>query len=198
MLRPLNPAFERALPGEARLVQQIIDGMLTIQRADATSDGKLHRGTHAKGTCIGGTLEIEDLEATLADRALLPRLRKGLFSRGGRYPAVVRFANAEGKLQADTTGDVRAISLAVSTPADLSNAHGRMDFAMNNFPVFPIKDAQVFADAMILAQLPALLGKDPFTVPNLPGTLNKLGDTLARSERVPPHQVVQRAANLWK
>lgn len=192
----LNPAFERALPNEPQLVQKIIDGMLTIQQLDATPDGKLHRGTHAKGTCVGGTLEIYDLDAKLSDRTLAGRLKKGMFSRAGRYPTVVRFANAEGKIQSDTMGDVRAISLAVSTPPDISNPQGRMDFAMNDFPVFPIKDAQVFADVMILPKLQVMLGKDPFALQNLPGSIQKIGLALANSEHVPPHEVLQRSINL--
>jgi hypothetical protein len=148
----LNKRFEQSIENEPQVVQIVVGGILAIQNASATPDGRLHRGTHAKGTCVSGNLEIFDLDQAFSDRTMASRLKNGMFSRAGKYPTVIRFANADHKINDDTKPDVRAISLAVSTPVEISNPQGRMDFAMNNAPVFPIKDAQVFADVMLLAQ----------------------------------------------
>jgi len=142
--------FERRLEKEEELVTRIKDGILFLQSRQANASGKVLRGTHAKGVCVGGSLEIADL--SFYPPAVSQRLKMGMFSVTGKYPVQLRFANAEGKIQADQEPDVRAVSFSVKMPQELSNSQGLMDFAMNNAPTFPIDDAKVFADLMTVAK----------------------------------------------
>ena len=73
----LHPRFEQALENELELRERIREGILRIQ-AKSQSDGKLHRGTHAKGACALANLEIFDLAQPVrgVPERILPRLRK--------------------------------------------------------------------------------------------------------------------------
>lgn len=134
----LNARFERRLTTETEDLVNIKEGIAYLQRQQAETNGRVMRGTHAKGVCAKAEFEIFDL----SERAF----KHGLFSAPGRHPTTVRFANADGKVLADQEPDVRALSLAVETPA------GRRDFALNNATTFPINDAHVFADLMVIAR----------------------------------------------
>ncbi|HEY8278676.1 MAG TPA: hypothetical protein VIH99_03585, partial [Bdellovibrionota bacterium] len=142
----LNSRFEALLPNEEQYVAQIRDGILAIQEKEHADHGKYLRGTHSKGTCVLGNMEIYDVENSAPSVAA--RIKKGIFSVPGQYTADVRFANADGKINPDDQKDVRAVSFSLRMPEELSNASGRMDFAMNNATTFPINDAQVFADVL--------------------------------------------------
>ena len=141
---PLNPRFERLLPDEDKYIDQIREGILFLQEQEKEAHGKSLRGTHAKGVCLAGEMEIYDVEKSAP--AVSARLKKGIFSVPGKYLADVRFANGKGQINPDHERDVRAISLSLHMPPELSNPQGRMDFTMNDATTFPINDAQVFAD----------------------------------------------------
>lgn len=143
-----NDRFERRLDKEAELVQRIREGILFLQEAQRKQSGKTLRGTHAKGVCVLGEFTVSDLSHLPAPVA--SRLKKGIFSQPGQYPAQLRFANAEGKVLPDQEPDVRAVSFSAQIPA--ANEQGLMDFAMNDATTFPIKDAKTFADLMTIAQ----------------------------------------------
>ena len=154
---PLNPRFEVALANENELINQIQQGILSIQSNDAKAAGnQLHRGTHAKGVCAMAEMEIFDLAAWSPD--ISSRLKVGIFSSAGRYPAQLRFANAEGKIQSDQVDDVRAVSISMKMPPEISNPQGTMDFSMNDAAFFPIGTAQSFADLMSFAKDQSLAG----------------------------------------
>jgi Catalase len=144
---PLNPRFERLLPDEDKYIDQIREGILFLQAQEKQAHGKSLRGTHAKGVCLAGEMEIYDVEKSAP--TVSARLKKGIFSVPGKYLADIRFANAKGEIHPDHDRDVRAVSFALHMPSELSNPQGRMDFTMNDATTFPINDAQVFADLMM-------------------------------------------------
>ena len=137
----VDPKFERLLPNEEALRQEIIAGILHLQKAQAVESGKpALRGTHSKGVCAKAQFEI--LEGS----------KVGIFAYPGQYPATVRFANAAGNIQDDQADDVRSMSIAVEMPKSISNENGRIDFSTNDATTFPINDADVFAALMTLAR----------------------------------------------
>ena len=141
--------LERKSPTEGADIDEIVRGMLAIQ-AQAAAKGKrpLSRGTHAKGICVRAEFEVFDLSRTIGDPALAPRLAKGIFARPGVYPAIVRFANADGGHRPDKVRDVRAMSFAVDFAAAAMPEVPRVDFSMNSAPTFPINDSHAFAVAV--------------------------------------------------
>lgn len=141
----INPRFERLLETETEDIKNIRSGILFLQKQQAEQSGTVLRGTHAKGICVKGELTILDLDSESP-------LKRGMFSLPATYPTTLRFANAEGKILPDQEPDVRAVSLAVETPVAISNNQGRMDFALNNAPTFPINDAHVFGNLMVVAE----------------------------------------------
>lgn len=145
----VNEQFEQRLQDEDIYVERIRDGMLYLQQ-QAKKDGKLLRGTHAKGVCVKANFTISDLADLPEDVAR--RLKKGIFSAPGKYAAQVRFANADGKILSDQDPDVRAVSFSVKMPSALSNPQEKMDFSMNDATTFPINDAKVFSDLMVVAK----------------------------------------------
>lgn len=172
-----NPEFEKALPNEEQLYSQIAKGILFIQKQQAqhSKNGKLLRGTHAKGICVDGTMEIKDVKSLYSgDQSEIgEKLAVGLFSQSGSYPTRVRFANAAGEILRDQLPDVRAVSFSVrDVPEYLSNQNHRVDILMNDKAVFPINDAQVFADVMVARQEQVSLENNRF-VSRLPEVLSK-------------------------
>jgi catalase len=139
--------FERKLPTEDADIEEIVQGILTLQARYATEQKRpLARGTHAKGVCARAQFEIFDVRSTVSDGALATRLARGIYGKPGVYPATVRFANAESHVYADSKPDVRAMSFSVDLPPGLVGpAAARQDYAMNNATTFPINDAHAFA-----------------------------------------------------
>lgn len=146
----LNPRFERLLSNEPTRINEIRDGFLFLQQKNIDAQGHLRRGTHAKGICASAEFEVSPL--TDLDPQIAARLRQGAFSQAGTYPAQVRFANADGKIQADQAPDVRAASFSVQMPIALAGPQGHLDFAMNDSSTFPINDAVVFANLMTIVK----------------------------------------------
>lgn len=140
----LNEKFERWESGSAEFEAQMVEVLKVafkqVQQSAAT-DGKLHRGTHAKGTCALGSFEVYELEDA--------KLRVGLFKDPGLSPVKVRFANGSGAIQPDTTPDARSLSVAVFSK------YGRQDFSMNNDPVFPIPTLSDFVLQVTFPQIKA-------------------------------------------
>jgi mono/diheme cytochrome c family protein len=145
-----DPAgLERKSPTEDADIQEIVSGILAIQ-AQAAAAGRrpLSRGTHAKGTCVRGVFEVFDLARMPVGPDIRERLGKGIFARPGTYPAIVRFANADGAHRDDRWRDVRALSFAIEVPPDVLGGVTRLDFSMNSASIFPINDAHAFAIAV--------------------------------------------------
>jgi hypothetical protein len=141
--------LERKSPTEAADVDEIVRGMLAIQaQAAAAAKRPLARGTHAKGICVRAEFEVLDVRQMPGDPALAERLAQGIFSRPGSYPAIVRFANADGGHRQDRWPDVRALSFSIDVPPGACPGVTRLDFSMNSASTFPINDAHAFAVAV--------------------------------------------------
>src|SRR5947199_3394279 len=123
-------------------------------KAAAQQHRSLRRGTHAKGICVQGQFEVFDVRVG-RDPALAARLAKGIFAKPGVYPAMVRFANSDSKVNSDVKADVRSLSFSVDlTPkgAASSGANGgsRQDFSLQNATTLPINDSTAFLAIMKL------------------------------------------------
>jgi hypothetical protein len=153
-------SLERKGPTEAADIAEIVRGMLAIQ-AQAAAAGKrpLSRGTHAKGIGVHAEFEVLDVRQIGLDPLLAERLRQGIFAHPGRYPAIVRFANADGGHRDDRWRDVRAMSFAVDVSQGLLPGVTRLDFSLNSWTIFPINDAHAFAVAVRVLSAPGAGGK---------------------------------------
>ena len=104
---------ERSVAGEQAVIEAITERVLAMQaKAAAQQHRPLRRGTHAKGICVQGQFEVFDVTVG-RDPALAARLAKGIFAKPGVYPATVRFANSDSKINSDFKADVRSLSFSV-------------------------------------------------------------------------------------
>jgi len=142
---------ERNLAAEPALIEKITDKVLLMQSKVAAQQHRpLARGTHAKGTSARAQLEVFDVIAG-PDPELADRLAKGIFSKPAVYPATVRFANANSKVNSDFKADVRALSFSVELTQDgitvldaNAGRQGRQDFSLQNTTTLPINDSPAF------------------------------------------------------
>src|SRR5688572_13454121 len=156
-----DPAgLERKIPTEAADIEEIRAGMLALQaRVAAVAKRPLARGTHAKGICVRAEFEVFDVRQLSADPAHAERLAQGIFSVPGVYPAIVRFANADGGHRRDRWPDVRAMSFSIEVPPGAVAGHTRLDFSLNSASTFPINDAHAFAVAVRVLSAEGMRGK---------------------------------------
>jgi catalase len=153
--------LERKLATEASDIVEIARDLLTVQARFAAGQNRpLGRGTHTKGICARARFEVFDLKSTVADPELAARLARGLYAKPGVYPATLRFANAASTIQADSRGDVRALSFSIQLPPGVAGPEAaRVDYSMNNAPTFPINDAHTFASLMKVLAAASMLQK---------------------------------------
>ncbi len=166
---------ERSLAREEREIEEIVEKVLLLQSKSAAQQQRpLARGTHAKGVCARAEFEVFN-HIDGRDPVLAARLAKGMFVHPGVYPAVVRFGNADPKVNSDFKPDVRSLSFSVdltrngtAAPAD---GVKRQDFSLQNAQNLPINDATAFLAVMKLltasnpaAGLMSLPGKDKLRV----------------------------------
>jgi len=89
---------------------------------------------------------------------LAQRLGKGIFAKPGVYPAIVRFGNADSKVNSDFKADVRSLSFSVDLSRDGKHipaaSAGRQDFSLQNTTTLPINDARAFLAIMKLLTAP--------------------------------------------
>jgi len=143
---------EREFGAEQACIEAIVEKVLLLQsQAAAQQHRSLGRGTHVKGTCAQGQFEVFDV-AKGRDAALARRLARGIFASPGVYPATVRFANADPKVNSDFKADVRSLSFSVdltrngTTPPETNVP--RQDFSLQNTSSLPINDAHGFLAIM--------------------------------------------------
>ncbi len=145
---------ERNLGAEAACIEAIVEKVLLLQANAAREQHRpLGRGTHAKGTACRAQFEVYDVRAG-REPGLAARLAKGIFAAPGVYPAVVRFANADPKVNSDFKADVRSLSFSVDltrggTTTPVANIR-RQDFSLQNTTTLPINDAPAFLAIMKL------------------------------------------------
>jgi hypothetical protein len=145
---------ERNLDAEQACIEDIVKKVLLLQANAATQQHRpLGRGTHAKGVCARAKFEVFD-HAARRDPRLAARLARGIFAMPGVYPAIVRFGNADPKMNSDFKADVRSLSFAVDLTrggmAVPETNVRRQDFSLQNTKTLPINDARAFLATMNL------------------------------------------------
>ncbi len=145
---------ERDFATEKSVIEQIVEKVLLLQaNAAAQQERPLGRGTHVKGTAARAQFEVLDVTAG-RDPVLAARLARGIFAKSGVYPAIVRFGNADSKVNSDFKADVRSLSLSVDLTRDGAvvpeNSLTRQDFSLQNARTLPINDAPGFLAIMKL------------------------------------------------
>jgi hypothetical protein len=145
---------ERDRGAEQACIEEITEKVLVMQAKCATQQkSPLRRGTHAKGTSAQAQFEIFDVTAR-REATLAARLARGIFAKPGVYPAIVRFGNADSKVNSDFKADVRSLSFSVDLTRDRTiTAEGnvpRQDFSLQNTTTLPINDARAFLATMKL------------------------------------------------
>ena len=145
---------ERDIGAEHACIAAIVEKVLMMQRnAAAHQHRPLGRGTHAKGTCARARFEVFDVRVG-REPALGSRLARGIFATPRSYPAIVRFANADPKVNSDFKADVRSLSFSVDlgrpATALTGSTVGRQDFSLQNTTTLPINDAPAFLAIMKL------------------------------------------------
>jgi hypothetical protein len=143
---------ERDPGDEQSVIDEITEKVLLLQAKSAAQQNRpLGRGTHSKGICVRAEFEVLDVTAG-PDPALGSRLAKGIFAKPGVYPAVVRFGNADPKVNSDFKPDVRSLSFSVDLTrgGTLPPTAGvsRQDFSLQNAPPLPINDSRAFLAVM--------------------------------------------------
>jgi hypothetical protein len=145
---------ERDLATEHACIEKIVEKVLLMQANAASQQHRpLGRGTHVKGTSVRAQFEVDDVKFG-RDLKLATRLARGIFATPGKYPAVVRFGNADPKVNSDFKADVRSLSFSVDltnegTVAPAANG-ARQDFSLQNTSTLPINDAHAFLAIMKL------------------------------------------------
>ncbi len=143
---------ERDLAGEPARIDEITRNVLALQAKSAAEQNRpLGRGTHPKGVCVRAEFEVFDVTVG-RDPLLAARLAKGIFAQPGTYPAVVRFGNADPRINSDFKPDVRSLSFSVDltrggTTVPFVNID-RQDFSLQNAPPLPINDSRAFLAVM--------------------------------------------------
>jgi hypothetical protein len=145
---------ERNLSTEREIIEEIVEKVLLLQaNAAAQQKRPLGRGTHVKGTSARAQFEVLDVTAG-REPGLAARLAKGIFAKPGIYPAIVRFGNADPKVNSDFKADVRSLSFSVDLTRDGTVAPNttvtRQDFSLQNATTLPINDAPGFLAIMKL------------------------------------------------
>jgi hypothetical protein len=145
---------DRDLSSENCVIGQIVEKVLLLQANCAAQQKRpLGRGTHVKGTAARGEFEVFDVTSG-RDPALAARLAKGIFAKPGIYPAIVRFGNADSKVNSDFKADVRSLSFSVDLTREgsvIPDANvTRQDFSLQNTTTLPINDAPAFLAIMKL------------------------------------------------
>jgi len=139
---------ERDLAGEPARIDEITRSVLVLQAKSAAQQNRpLGRGTHPKGVCVRAEFEVLDVRAE-RDHLLGARLAKGVFARPGVYPTVVRFGNADPKVNSDFKPDVRSLSFSVDLTGASEAGFDRQDFSLQNAPPLPINDSRAFLAVM--------------------------------------------------
>jgi len=139
---------ERDLAGEPARIDEITRSVLVLQAKSAAQQNRpLARGTHPKGVCVRAEFEVLDVTAG-RDPLLGARLAKGIFTRPGVYPAIVRFGNADPKINSDFKPDVRSLSFSVDLTGAPEAGVDRQDYSLQNAPPLPINDSRAFLAVM--------------------------------------------------
>jgi prostaglandin-endoperoxide synthase 2 len=128
---------EQVPPNEAAAIASIVAAIKAGVAARAAADGTARRDAHAKahGTVEAEFRVLDDLPAAL---------RVGLFAEPRSYPALIRFSNGSGEIQADLVPDGRGMALKLlNVTGSVSTTH---DFLMISHDAFFVRDAADYAE----------------------------------------------------
>ncbi len=154
--RPQKTAFEKTLPDEASTIQRmarlaacaVVTNYCHGKSADPAAKALRDQHAIAHG-CVRAEFIVRD---DLTDEFAI-----GVFRRGARYDAVLRFSNARPTPQSDKKWDGRGLAIkliGVNGPTALSTlvpdlAHLRdQDFLFGSFPVFFSRNIFDYAELM--------------------------------------------------
>lgn len=156
---PLIKGFEKKNSNENSIAKKLHGIFSKIADESKNADGSINRGTHAKGACFDGQVTVfsaDELNKKFNySSELISRIKKGFFAQDGVYQTEVRFANAKGQRNPDTTNDVRAMAFAIETNNVMKDMSGgsRFDFMMNSSPMFAVNNIKEFYELMKGARL---------------------------------------------
>jgi hypothetical protein len=144
-LRPPQDPREKLAVNEEdfylRVARLIAGGVVTDYRnaqKDAPPAQLATRNQHAKQHgCVRACFIVDD--------QLPDDLAVGVFRRGARYDAVLRFSNAHGTPQHDRKGDARGLAIKLKTP---DGQRPEQDFVLVNYPVFFLDDIPEYTQFM--------------------------------------------------
>ncbi|HVH26184.1 MAG TPA: catalase family protein [Vicinamibacterales bacterium] len=133
-------AQETIAPDEATLTASFIDFLKSVS-AKRHPTGIVRRFNQGRAAgCVEAEFSVpDDVPAVL---------RVGLFSRGGTYPAWIRFANASST--SDRDKDVRGMAIKVrKVPGtNLTPGATTQDFVLNSHPVMPASGVRDFLELL--------------------------------------------------
>ena len=162
--------MERRPVTEDQEIAEIVRGFHAVQLRTAVEENRpMRRGTHAKGVCVGAVFDVLDAPER-RDPALGSRLARGHYARPGSYPAIVRFANSDPRVNTDWEPDVRGMSFSVNFGSlgllDRAGHAGRQDYSLQSAPTLPFNDVRsfvVFANVSAAPSEATALGALPFS-----------------------------------
>jgi hypothetical protein len=145
---PLRLGEEYPQPGEARMIAEIVEVFHkfikeTYSKPHGTQP-QARRDAHPKAHgCVMAEFTVED--------SLPPNLQHGVFQPGAKYPALIRFSNADPTPRPDKHPDVRGMAiklLDVDGPKLIESEKNErtQDFLLINSSVFFSPNVEDYAD----------------------------------------------------
>ena len=179
VVRNFRDAAEAERDAVDRAFEQDTADQAPLQEAaDKAAEPIATRNQHAKHHgCVHAYFNV--------DHQLPPELAVGIFRRGERHKAILRFSNAHETPQADCEGDGRDMAIKLM-PTD---GDGEQDFVLVNNPVFPVHNVAEYTRFMeivheSLRQVDDLPAPDPV----LPGSLAPAQGADSPAHEVHPHR----------
>ena len=120
---------------EAEAIQRIARIVEENIRTKA-KNGSAHRDAHFKAHgCVKAQFSVLQLPDNMS---------VGIFAEARKYPAWIRYSNGSGKVQDDSAGDGRGMSIKLMGVE--RSQSGTQDFVMVNHPVFFVKNAADYVE----------------------------------------------------
>jgi hypothetical protein len=136
-----NPSVEMREVDEFETNRKLVEMLRSISEITYKDSGHALRSVHAKAHGL--------LNAELEIVGGLPQfLAQGLFAKGGRYPAVMRFSTITGDILADSVSVPRGLAIKVMNVEGYrlpgSENETTQDFLLVNGPAFAVPTAKAF------------------------------------------------------
>jgi hypothetical protein len=135
-LPALASSLEEVPASEDSAIQQIVRKVEESVRADARNC-QAHRDAHPKSHgCVRAKFSVL--------HNLPDEVRFGIFKEFRDYPSWIRYSNASGKVQDDSVGDARGMTIKLMGVE--GSESGTQDFVMINHPVFFVRNAADYVE----------------------------------------------------